>query len=64
MGEKGGINPTLLLSVQGASWAKRFLNYGCVSFMGMIFPFRHEPCVHTLVSKGNDEILKCGLVLA
>lgn len=64
MGKKGPITPTLLLSVQGASWAKRFLMYGCVAFMVMIFLFRHEPFVHTLVTQGNDEILKRGLALA
>jgi len=64
VGEKEAITPTLLLSVQGASWAKRFLIYGCVPFMGLIFPFRHKPFVHTLVSQGNDEILKRGLALA
>ena len=64
VGEKGAVTPTLLLSVQGVSWGKRFLIYVCVFFMGMIFPFRHEPFVHTLVSQGNDEILKHRLVLA
>lgn len=63
MGEKGTITLALLLSVQGALWAKRFLIYGCVYFMGMIFPFRHEPFVHDLVSQENDEILKHGLAL-
>lgn len=32
--------------------------------MGMIFHFRPEPFVHTLVSQRNDEISKLGLALA
>lgn len=52
------ITSTLLLIVQGATWARQFLIFGCTSIMGMIFPFRYEPFVHNLVSQGNDEILK------
>lgn len=48
-GQKGALTLGQLLSVQGASWAARFLIRGCVSFMGMILPFRYEPFVHILV---------------
>lgn len=41
--ETGAVTPTLFLSVQGASRAKRFITDGCVSFVGMIFPSGTSP---------------------
>lgn len=62
--KEGLMTPIPLFVVQSALQVTRFLTYGRIFIMDMIFPFRYECFDHTLIGQENDEILKYRLALA